>query len=265
MQLFQGAGYLLKGFSLITQPGLRRFVIAPLLINALLFAALIGYGVVYMQEVMAYVAALMPQVPDLWSWLDWLETLLTFLLGLVEWLLWSLFGLTALFLAFYAFSTVGNLIAAPFNGLLAEKVERRLTGQSLDEGATWTDALKSVGPALAAELRKLIYIGMRAIPLLILSFIPVLNFAAPFLWALFGAWMLTLEYMDYPMGNHGVLFPEQRERLRRKRMLSLGFGGMVMGMTLIPVLNFLAMPTAVAGATALWVERIGKETASNRS
>ena len=259
MQWLQGAGYFLKGFSLITQPGLRRFVIAPLLINALLFAALIGYGALYMQEAVAYVAGFIPEAPDLWSWLDWLESLIAFFLGLVEWLLWLLFGLTALFLAFYAFSVVGNLIAAPFNGLLAEKVERHLNGQPLDDGDGWLDALKSIGPALAAEARKLAYIGVRALPLLLLSFVPVLNVAAPFLWALFGAWMLALEYMDYPMGNHGLLFPEQRARLKQRRMLSLGFGGAAMGMTLIPVLNFLVMPTAVAGATAMWVERFGEE------
>jgi uncharacterized protein involved in cysteine biosynthesis len=28
-------------------------------------------------------------------------------------------------------------------------------------------------------------------------------------------------------------------------------------MTVVPVLNFIAMPTAVAGATAWWVERLG--------
>ena len=260
MQLFQGAGYVLKGLSLIAQPGLRRFVAVPLLVNALLFAVLIGYGTLHMQDLLAYIDGLMPRAPDWGGWLSWLTDFIAFLLGLVEWLLWLLFGLAALFVVFYAFSVVGNLIAAPFNSLLAEKVERHLTGRPLDEGDTWNDALRSIVPALLSELRKLIYIGLRAIPLLILSFIPVLNIAAPFLWALFGAWMLALEYMDYPMGNHGILFAEQRKRLKQKRMLSLGFGGLTMGMTLIPVLNFLAMPTAVAGATALWVERLDKET-----
>ena len=259
VQLFQGAGYVLKGLSLIAQPGLRRFVAVPLLVNALLFAVLIGYGALHMQDLLAYIDGLMPRAPDLGGWLSWLTDFIAFLLGLVEWLLWTLFGLAALFVVFYAFSVVGNLIAAPFNSLLAEKVERHLTGRPLDEGDTWSDALKSIVPALLSEMRKLIYIGLRAIPLLILSFIPVLNIAAPFLWALFGAWMLALEYMDYPMANHGILFSEQRTRLKQKRMLSLGFGGLTMGMTLIPVVNFLAMPTAVAGATALWVERLNKE------
>ena len=79
---------------------------------------------------------------------------------------------------------------------------------------------------------------------------------APFLWFLFGAWMLTLEYMDYPMGNHGIIFPEQRQTLSAKRQLAFGFGVGAMAITLIPVVNFIAIPVIVCGATKLWVEKI---------
>jgi CysZ protein len=56
------------------------------------------------------------------------------------------------------------------------------------------------------------------------------------------------------MGNHMLRFPEQRKRLRGRRMLSLGFGGGSLLMTMIPVVNFFAMPASVAGATAMWVK-----------
>jgi CysZ protein len=83
------------------------------------------------------------------------------------------------------------------------------------------------------------------------------NIAAPVVWMLFGAWMLAISYVDYPMGNHGLGFPEQRRRLRERRYLALGFGGAVMCALAVPVVNFLVIPAAVAGATALWVERLG--------
>ena len=44
--------------------------------------------------------------------------------------------------------------------------------------------------------------------------------------------------------------------------LALGFGAGLMLMTLVPVLNFLAMPVGVTGATALWVERLKNQAAS---
>ena len=47
-------------------------------------------------------------------------------------------------------------------------------------------------------------------------------------------------------------------------MLSLGFGGAVMLATLIPLFNFLVMPVAVAGATALRVEQIPLDQITTR-
>jgi CysZ protein len=66
--------------------------------------------------------------------------------------------------------------------------------------------------------------------------------------------MLALEFADYPMGNHGLLFKEQRSKLQEKRWMVLGFGGATMILLMIPFINFIVMPTAVAGATVMWVE-----------
>ncbi|MCC8998345.1 MAG: EI24 domain-containing protein, partial [Candidatus Contendobacter sp.] len=54
-------------------------------------------------------------------------------------------------------------------------------------------------------------------------------------------------------GQRGLTFREQRRLLRRHWPLTLGFGGMTLLLTLIPVLNFLVMPAAVIGATLMWV------------
>ena len=39
-------------------------------------------------------------------------------------------------------------------------------------------------------------------------------------------------------------------------MTGLGFGMAVMTATLIPLVNFMVMPAAVAGAAAIWIERL---------
>jgi CysZ protein len=41
--------------------------------------------------------------------------------------------------------------------------------------------------------------------------------------------------------------------LRERRWQCLGFGGMTYLVLLVPVVNILAMPAAVAGATLFWV------------
>lgn len=235
-QALVGASYLLRGLQLIHRPGLRAYAYIPLAINTLLFATLIWLGAA---QFGALIEGLLP------PWLDWLR-----------WLLWPLFAITVAVVAFFIFSMLTNLIGAPFNGMLAEAVERQLTGQEINQSGTWRTLLREALPAIWMELKKIGYFALRAIPLLILFFIPGLNLVAPFLWFAFTAWVLALEYMDYPMANHGVTFPEQRQRLQQHRLLGFGFGGATLLATTIPLVNFLVMPSAVAGATALWVAHL---------
>lgn len=236
---FSGVGYFLSGLTLITQRGIRRYVAIPLLINFILFGALIAIGVNQFEALLTW---LMPTLPD---WLQWLD-----------WLLWMFFALATLLIAFYTFTLVANFISAPFNGYLASAVERHLTGREpVDAPASgFNGMLAELRTTLGQEAGKLFYLATRSLPVLILFLIPGINIAAPLIWLLLSAWMLALEYMDFPMGNHGIRFAATRERLAQKRMLSLGFGGAAMVGTLIPLFNLIVIPVAVAGATAMWVK-----------
>jgi len=230
-----GVNFLLSGFKLILKPGVRIYVLIPLLINSLLFTSAILYGANSLNEL---IDTLLVQ----WQWLEWLT-----------WLLWPIFVIIALAIVFFCFSIIANLIGAPFNGFLSAAVERSLTG--IEAKSENEQALsKVVVLALKSEIQKILYFIIRAIPLLILFILPIVNVAAPFVWFLFTAWMLTIEYGDYPMGNHDIDFKQQREKLRINRQLAFGFGSGVMLLTMIPVINFLAMPVAVAGATRMYIE-----------
>jgi CysZ protein len=52
-----------------------------------------------------------------------------------------------------------------------------------------------------------------------------------------------------------------RRTLRRHRSLSIGFGSAAAGLTMIPIVNFVVMPAAVAGATAMWVRELSTSAA----
>jgi len=243
---FHGVLYLIRGLKLVLRPGVRRYVVMPLLINTMVFGLLIAAGATWFNSL---ITSLLPSLP---AWLGWLV-----------WPMWLLFILAALLVLFFTFSLLANLIAAPFNGLLAEAIERQLRGEeALPDGSLW-QLLRETPAILFSQLKKMGYAAIRAMPLLLLFLIPGLNLVAPLLWFAFGAWMLALEYLDYPMGNHGLLFPEQRRRAKEQRLLVLGFGAAISGLTMIPVMNFLVMPVAVAGATALWVERFSSPTNSS--
>jgi len=158
---------------------------------------------------------------------------------------------------FFGFTLIANLIASPFNGILAARVEEKLTGKRPTDADE--SVLAAIGPALAGELGKIIYFVSRALPLLILFLVPGLNILAGIGWVVFGLWFLTIEYADYPMGNHSLKPGAQRERLRHRRLNSLAFGAGVSVLMLIPVLQFAAMPAAVAGATRLWIDDLSRE------
>ncbi len=237
--LIRGSAYAFRGFSLINRPGIRRYVAIPLLINTLLFAAVIWFGTEEFERLLDW---MLP------SWLDW-----------ARWILWPLFAITALLVVFYTFTVVANLVGAPFNALLSERLEAQLSGQPPPSGSGLGALARATVTAIGNEIRKLLYLVAWAIPLLILFIIPGINLAAPILWGLFGAWMLALEYADYPMGNRDMKFSAERALLRRRRGLALGFGGAIMLLTIIPVVNFFVMPVGVAGATALWVDHLARE------
>ena len=236
-----GVGYLLKGFKLVLRPGLRRYVVVPVLINSLLFSAVIYFGANWFFE---FSQGLLP------DWLDFLAFILV-----------PLFLLLSAVVMFFTFTMVANLIASPFNGLLAEAVEYRLTGRELPALNT-SKLLREAGLAIASELKKLGYILIRIVPLLLLFFIPVIG---PLLWAAFSAWMLAISYIDYPLANHGLTFPDQRALIAERRWLGLGFGVAVMATMAIPVVNFIVMPCAVAGATAMCLDHFAANMQSDQS
>lgn len=234
---FNGAGYALRGFGLITRPGVRRFVVIPLLINLILFSTAIIWGYSWMNE------QVLGRLPE---WLEWLS-----------WLIIPLFSITTAIIVFFTFTIIANLIGTPFNSVLSEKIEKHLAGVSIDQKSSLVSLAGESVVSIFTEVKKLFYLGLLAIPLVILSFIPGLNAIAPFAWFAFSSWMLAFEYCDYPMGNHRLTFGQQKTVLRNNRGLSYGFGSTVFVMTMIPGLNFFVMPVAVAGATALWVEKLG--------
>lgn len=244
-----GPRYLLRGFELIREPSLRMFVIAPIAVNIVVIVGLLW---LFGSQWSDWLDALIPQQLGLPGWLDWLGAVLTVL----ETLLW-LIGLLLVALVFcYSFTLLANLIGGPFNGLLSARVERHLAGQEPDSGMS---LVHEAGDAIVGECRLWLYYLGRALLLLVativLFFIPLINSVIPILWFAFGAFMLSFEYMDNPMGNRGMAFRDKITRLRQRRWLYLGFGSAVTLVTMIPLANLIVMPAAVAGATALWLEQ----------
>lgn len=243
-----GPAALSMGVRLISHPELRPFVLVPLVINVVLFFVLTAW--------------LLYQFGDVVDWaMNFLPSWLSFLSGL----LWFVAAFFMVFVYGYSFGIIANLIAAPFNGLLAERVEEKLTGI-----APPSEPLHKMIPrTLLRELLKLWYFISRGILILllmfVLAFIPLVQLFAPIIGVLWGAWCMAIQYTDYAADNHKTPFRTLRSQLGTQTLGCYSFGGMVMLGNMVPVLNIFVMPIAVAGATVLWLKDInGKPIDPNR-
>lgn len=232
-----GFSYFVTGWHLITQKGLRRFVILPILFNILLLTGLFW---LFINQISTLIDWFMNYMPD---WLGFLSAVFLF------------FSIVMILLLFYfIFVTLSGFIAAPFNGLLAEKVERMLTGKPLnDEGLI--DFLRDIPRMLAREWQKLWYSLPKIVALFLLGFIPLIGQTViPILTFIFTAWMMAIQYCDYPFDNHKISFDIMKTALGEKQTLNITFGALVTCCTFLPFVNLLIMPVAVCGATVMWVE-----------
>jgi CysZ protein len=236
-----GASYLTRGARMLSHPSLRLFVIIPLLVNILIFGSLIGVGFSYLSAMMD---SLLLGIPD---WLDF-----------IKWILWPLIGITVSLVTGYLFTAVALIIASPFNALLAEKAEELITGREVEGLEGLGAALLAVPKSILRELFKFLYYVPMAVFVLVVSFIPGINTVAPALWLLLGAWMMSIQFVDYPMDNHQRSFADVKEAVRSRRLSSMGFGGLVALCTGIPIVNFFVVPAAVVGATLLWCEELNR-------
>lgn len=233
-----GASYFSQGFELIRTKGLKRFVIVPLFINLVLFSTAFYFLIDYIQMSVAYILDFIPE------WMSYIKDGLAYVL-------WPIAIITVLLIFALIFGTLANWIAAPFNGFLSDKVERHLTGEEMgDEGLL--DAIKDTPRTLGREFSKLGYFIPRAIGFLLLFFfLPIFG---QIIWFLFTAWMMSVQYVDYPFDNHKADFRFTRDTLRQDKSRAFSFGIMVNIFSFIPIVNFVVMPVAICGATAMYVE-----------
>lgn len=234
-----GAGYFFRGLSLLTHKRLRAFVILPLLANVGIFLLIGGAAWGFVEGLVQTTEEALP---------DWLS----FLTWLIAPLLWLMGGLATGYIS----TLIVLILTSPFHALLSEKVEEQVTGQSVPALEGLGAAILAIPRGILREIGKILYYIPLAVFVLILSFIPGLNAFAPLLWFALGAWMMGLQFVDYPMDNHQLSFRDVRDACASRRLSSLGFGGVVAFIAGVPLLNLVVIPAAVVGATLMWCEEL---------
>ena len=231
---FRSLGFLVK------QSSLWSIAIWPVLINISLFA--LG---VYM--VWGYVGGLVELI--------WIKPVVTAwhqsLMLVLWWVLNSLAHIVALVMVYISVTILGGIVASPFNDIISERTERLLLGDRYVKG----DEIPLI-PSVLSSLRSttiiaLMYLGC-LLPLLPLHLIPGIGSLAYTLIAGgVGAYFITMEYNDILLERKGFRMKAKFGRVWEERSLTLGFGAGTNLLLAIPLLNFMCIPLAVIGGTAM--------------
>lgn len=229
----KGMLYFIAGLNRLSTKGLRRFIVLPILFNVLLFASVFY---LFYHYLLPYADYYLDKLP---SWFSFLSTLF-FILVVVSFFLLFLMLFTALC----------NVLAAPFNGLLAEKAQRHFFQSDVPS----QPFIEMAGRSIKRQGQFLRYFLPRFFLMVALFFVPFIQPVYPFIWFSFNAWMLSMQYQDFVMDNNLLTFTAMKQRLQHNRLKSLGFGTMINVFNFIPLLNILTMPSAVIGGVLLYGE-----------
>lgn len=235
--LLYGFRHFLTGFRMISSPGLKRFIIVPVIVNIVLLIVITAAIAIYITH---HVPAFLLYFP---KWV-------IYILG---WLFWLLYGLTSLLIGTFIFTMMTNIIASPFYGILSEKTEEKIIGNYPVTPNTFKELMILWGHTFIRECKKILYFIPWFLLCLVFLIIPMLWPLFPIVWWVVMAWIMAVQYCDYAADNQRIPLKRMLKILKQYPWTSLGFGGSVSVALMIPGLNLVVPAAAVAGGTVLWI------------
>lgn len=246
-QAFSALQYLLRAWQLAKERTLLPWVVIPALFNLFLFGGLYYMAGSTLSEWINSWAD--TSITGFWSFL---APVVDFLISAAVVLVWIL--LLALFASFFTIAV--QLVAAPFMGLLAERVDQRICSSALPPESARAMIIRT----FRREIRKTWDWLWRSMLVLIVVaivwLIPGINLFASVIWFLWSGWLIGVQYIDYGADTRQISFTEMKRALRTQKVLVLSFGCAVLAMTMVPLLNLLIMPVAVIAGTMIWLETL---------
>lgn len=168
------------------------------------------------------------------------------------WLLAGILTIGFYFLLSWTFVLVVSGLAAPFNDIISNRVERILLGQTPEDVSKSFDRLSSrLIFTLLNELKKISFIVILNILAFALSFIGIL---AP-VSVLISALLMAVGFLDYSWSRRDMSFRECLSDVRSS-FFSYGLmGGIFLVLITVPVLNLFILPYGVVYFTVLYVKK----------
>lgn len=217
--------------------GGRRFIVIPILMNIALAVIIFRYGLSgWIVQIL--VDLLDARLDGGWQWLVALANVI--------------FNAVAFIMVSVVAVRVGTIIGSPFYGMVAERIDDKyLSGESVPH----VTVLQSVRNALWYEGRKLVLVAVFSLIGFILEFVPVIGVFIGSAFVVLSLTLVTLlDYTDVPLSRRGVLFRQRFALFRRYLPEILGFAVIMVPLSTVPIVNFVAVPLGITAGVLLFVK-----------
>ncbi len=219
---------------------LIKYSIAPMLINLLIYGSVFIFSYSWLLN-------------SLDKWLGIENTEVGFWLKFIHTLLLIIGFLLLLFICYLLFTILGNIITAPFNEEISQRVEEIVTsGGVVHKMGFWEDAYISI----IGEVQKLLFYLTILLFIFCLNIIPVAgSLLATVIGVIFSCFYNALDFLDYPMTRKKMKFRDKLKITHKGRLVTYGFGLTSFLFMFLPVVNVFMKPILVAAGTSLYYEK----------
>ncbi len=220
-------------FKLISKLGLWKFFAIPILISVITGFIFVGLAYFFSDNLGTLIAKIWP-----WEWGSETFATISTYIG----------GLFILVLGLVLYKHIVMALSAPFMSPVSEKVEAHLLGETNHEHRN-TSFRQQLSRGIRINVRNLLRELLFMIPLVILSFIPVIGIVFTIFIFLIQAYYVGFGNMDYTMERH-FGYKESIQFVRKHRGIAIGNGIVFVLMLFIPIIGFIiTLPISVVAAS----------------
>ena len=227
-------------FSLISKLKLWKYFAIPMLIS-FITAIVIGFSAYGLSDNIGSF------ISKAWVW-DWGKETFTTISNFIG-------GLLVLVIGLILFKHIIMALSAPFMSPVSEKIEKHLTGNENHNHRNTTFS-QQLWRGIRINVRNLSMELLLTIPILLISFIPLIGFLSTVLLFVMQAYYAGFGNMDYTLERH-FKYDESLKFVRKNRGLAIGNGIIFMLFLLIPIIGvILVLPLSVTAASVKTIEAL---------
>lgn len=221
----------------IKQHRLYKYFVLPIMLNIILFTAIILVGISWADTFAEGIYNWMGIGGTDWGWFDWLK-------DVIYWSFSIIFNLFLFIIYLSTFRYVLLILIAPMLAYVSEKTEEIATGKSypFNLGQLLKDAWRGIQIAIRNGLTELLL----TVILLILGFIPVVGWVTPIVLFVVQSYFYGFSMMDYYFERQRISASQSRKLIYSFKWTAIGNGLFFNGSLYLLTVITAALPFVLA-------------------